>query len=355
MAPLKNLGRHSRQESAGLAYAFGSGFVAALIVNIILQNQSVVLFGSGLSLSALLAASVTLSALVGFMAGYRFSELSRRRPVKLRHKARKAVSVGALMFAYAAIAYLFVTAAVYGVMRQVGEVPLGPPAVIALVAATSMLGTYVVFLQATQLSTLKLVSLLSVFMFSGALASMLTTQDHTWWQIHFSQLGSSRGGMVSSYAFNLTMIIGGLIVALLADFILNDLEHIKHANPRYTAVRANIVRSLFIAIGVGMMGVGLVPYDQIRVIHDISANLTTASFAMLVVTLPWLMPMFSRVFFGASYLFVLAGGFCYWLALNLVISLTTMELLIILLFFSWLVLFIRQINAVYADEVHETD
>lgn len=350
--PGRKLGKHTHQESTGILFSFGSGLVWGLLANILLQNQSSVLFGGGLSVSALLAASATVSAVVGFGAGYRFSAYRTHRPKTTRHKLRKYVSVAALIFASAAIAYLTVTVATYAIAQFVGEIRIAAPAVIAMVATISMLSTYVVFLQATQLSTLKLVGFLTVFMASGALASMLTTQDHTWWQIHFSQLGSSRGGAVSSYAFNLTMIIGGLIVSLLADFILNDLQHIQHANPKYAAIRANVVRGLLIAVGVGMIGVGLVPYDRIRIVHDISANLTTASFAMLVVTLPWLMPMFSRVFFGASYVFVLAGVFCYWLALKLVISLTTMELLVILLFFSWLVLFIRQINAIYADEVH---
>lgn len=353
MSSLQKLGLHSRQESTGIAYAFGCGLVGALLVNILLQNQTVVLFGDGMSLGALLAAGVTLSAVVGFAAGYQFSAFRTHRPVKLRNRFRKYLSVSALMFAYAAIAYLLMTAASYAAMTRMGELTIVAPVVIALVAAFSMLSAYVVFLQATQLSTSKLVGLLSVFIFGGALASMFTTEDHTWWQIHFSQLGSSRGGLISSYAFNLTMIIGGLIVALLADFILTDLQHIQHANPKYAVVRANVVRGLFIAIGLGMIGVGLVPYDQIRIVHDISANLTTASFAMLVVTLPWLMPMFSRVFFAASYVFVLAAIFCYWLAINLIIGLTVMELLVILLFFAWLVLFIRQINAVYADEVHD--
>lgn len=89
-------------------------------------------------------------------------------------------------------------------------------------AVASGLAAYWTYLSVTSLTTPKLAALLVVFMSLTVLTSMATSQDPQWWQIHFSQLGTSND--VSSGLFNIALVIAGVFVATFAMYVHRDLS-----------------------------------------------------------------------------------------------------------------------------------
>lgn len=95
--------------------------------------------------------------------------------------------------------------------------------------------------------------LVALFLVAGSLASALSASDEQWWQQHFSALGaaSDRSGIL----FNFTLILTGVVLTALADFLTHDLqlwaEH--HGEPHW---KVTFMRVGLIALG-ALLGMGL--------------------------------------------------------------------------------------------------
>ena len=128
---------------------------------------------------------------------------------------------------------------------------------------------------------------------SGILASILTTPDPLWWQLHFSRLGTF--STFSSYAFNLTIIVAGLLVVLFG--VRLRVEMARHAGTAVLASRraAVFVPVLVVVIGAHLSLIGLVPVNINEFLHDRGSIGALLCFATILATSRWMLRGMHRV------------------------------------------------------------
>lgn len=218
----------------------------------------------------------------------------------------------------------------------------------AIVAVSVAVSSYVIYLASISTTTVRVSTLLALFLVSGALTSMVTAEDPQWWERHFSALGA--GSSLSSVAFNLTLIIAGIVIVSLADYIASDFERLKSNGTRHIKVKANAIRAILAVIGIFLACVGIFAYDTYPLVHNSTAGGMVIAFIALILALPYFVPSFSRSFFVLSYGLMLGLVFCYWLFDGIgYLNLTAFELIAAGIVFGWLVVFVRQIAADLTD------
>ena len=296
-----------------------------------------------------LACAAAAIAFLAFITGYSHALEQLQVTGRLR-RTRQALMVFVLAFIHAALVFLFIVALSNIVEKYLTNLTFDDTTFTVIAIAVVAIVFYLFFVLAASMNSYKLVGSLVAFLLSGILTSIITADNGSWWSIHFSALGA--GQTASSYTFNLTLTLGGVIVVGLADYIISDLQLTSDVKKeKYSSVRTNILRILFMAIGLCMIGVAVFPYDKFLMIHNMCGYGMAVIFGVLVITLPFLLPFFPRIFYAISYVFIGMDIFSYysWIGLGR-ISFTTFELVGSALFFVWIMLFIRQINAVCLDE-----
>lgn len=250
------------------------------------------------------------------------------------------VDLAALAFAHAVIALLSWTlVSVIFEQAFIGAEVFGIP-VIVLSGAVAAVTGYVAFYSATHMDLQLLAVVLAVFLVEGIIASMLTATDPLWWQEHLSALGVT--GDISSLAFNLTLIVAGLIVTTLARAATTQI-------PTAGAHGTIRVRLSLILIGVFLGFVGVFPVDNWFIVHTAFASGMAVVYAVLVIRLPVWIPGISRYFVYLGWIFLLvvvALGVFYATGYY---TLTAVELVAGTLVFTWIILFIRSAAALQVD------
>lgn len=296
-----------------------------------------------------LAISVAVVAFIVFVFTFNYFRSTNKRTPTFFLKVRMIIATIALAFAHAAIGFLLVIAIVTVLVHETPGLIASPLMIIGITAALAGVTTYVVYIQSVRMEIDSLAGLLMIFIISGSVASMATAGDTNWWQHHLSALGA--GQTLSSYTFNLTMVVGGVIVALLADMIADMFSSIQKVSKHEQVIRSNIIRLAFFIAGLGMIGVGFITIAENRLIHDISANMMSVSMGVVVVLLPWLVPIISRTFTIFSYLMLITVVGAYALSLQYGLGVLAFELVAGAALFAWMILFVRQIRAIYHDKV----
>ncbi|MFF2053424.1 DUF998 domain-containing protein [Leifsonia sp. NPDC058194] len=212
-----------------------------------------------------------------------------------------------------------------------------------LVATAAAVSAYYVFLSAVKMNPLLLSTVLAVFLVLGALTSMITASDPHWWKENLSALGMTDD--ISGMAFNLTVIVAGVLVTAIARYATGSPGADDRA-PTRGEVR---VRTALIVIGVMLTCVGLFPVNQFLLIHNTVATGMALVFCALVIGLRWLLPEMPRAFIllGWAFLVVIAV-----VAVLFAIgdyNLTAVELVAAVLIFSWIIVFLRITTATSAD------
>lgn len=211
-----------------------------------------------------------------------------------------------------------------------------------LVATAAAVSAYYVFLSASKMNPLLLSTVLAVFLVLGAVTSMLTASNPHWWEQNLSALGMTRD--LSSMAFNLTVIVAGVLVTAIARYVTGT-----GSADRLPSRGALWVRGALIVIGVMLACVGLFPVNRFFLIHNTVATGMALVFCALVIGLRWLLPTMPRAFIvlGWAFLVVIA-----WVAVLFAIgdyNLTAVELVAAVLIFSWIIVFLRITTATTAD------
>ncbi|GAB3600411.1 DUF998 domain-containing protein [Microbacterium tumbae] len=241
----------------------------------------------------------------------------------------------AIAFAHAAIACL----GWIGIAELLERSFIGAPVFAfpgaVLVSVAFALTAYVCFLSAVALTPLVLSLVLAVFLVVGAFAAMLASSDPSWWKDNLSALGMSTNH--SSFAFNITLIIAGVMVTTISRYATAGLPVADPAARRGRAV----VRSGLILMGIFLALVGVFPVDEFFLVHNTVATGMAVVFAVVVVGLPWFLAGIPRVFvvFGWAYVLVIAL-----LAVLFAVgyyNLTAVELIAAILIFSWIIVFLR--------------
>lgn len=259
---------------------------------------------------------------------------------------RRSVDVVAISAGMTTLAYFSVLATAR--LFQLGFIgltvdPIGG-AVLAGSAAAAL--TYAAVLAGSRVSAESLAVMATLVLVTGTTASMLTTPDQAWWQLHFSQLGNV--AELSGYRFNLALIITGAVLTVLAGFVGHDIESGLGARgqPRPGLVKA--LTTLFTAMGLGLAIAGFVP-DAVSVPVHVGAASGTIVVFMAFVVLLLTVPGLPREVAVVS-LCVVAGvvvAALLWVPIGYY-NLTGTEFVAAALLFGWLTMFVRAMGA-YAN------
>jgi len=221
---------------------------------------------------------------------------------------------------------------------------LYPTPAMLLAAAVTGLSAYLGFVVGTNLSAGQLSLVLAVFLVVGMVTAMLSADDPQWWQMNLSALGITHD--ISSLTFNLTLIVSGVIVTTIARVGTASVP----ARTRTERTRRTIVRAMFVLLGLLLACVGIFPVDRFFLLHNTVATGMAVAYGVLVIGLPWLMPQMPKVFLVLGYVFagvVVALAILFFVG---VYNLTAVELVAAVMIFAWIILFLRNVQALSVRE-----
>lgn len=332
-------------ESKAIYYAFLCFIVTGIATAFLFYGHGIPLFGR-VSIGVTASFFGFIGAFAAYFLSAQWQRLSPRNKhsqvyVKWAHDTYTNLSL-ALVFALVALLLLA------GTFRLLQDAFSGLAfdswSAAALTAAAVAAAGYIAFLGAAEMNASRLSILLAVFLVAGVMTSMITAEYPYWWQYHFSYLGA--GGTFSSRAFNLSLIIGGGVIAALSDYVASDFANMKTPARITRTAKVNLVRTVLVGIGICLALVGIFAFDTSPTIHKLAAGMMAILFIALVCALPFVAPVFSRAFYQLSFTLVAALIIGYVL-FDVVgyLNLTAFELLAASVIFTWIVLFIRQIGA----------
>ncbi len=182
-----------------------------------------------------------------------------------------------------------------------------------------------------EIPTMHLAGLVLVVLVGGILASILTTSDPLWWQLHFSQLGTFHD--LSAAFFNNTLKVGGSLVVVYAVRVRRDLRRLgRRAGRRGAPTSAAFFLTV---IGVNLALVGCIPLNTNKDLHDKVAGMMVLGFAALLLTSPFLLHRLpKRLVISTSvvFVFLFAGA---WLFVTATINLALFEVIAFSAMFAW--------------------
>ena len=328
-------------ESSALLVGAGAFVAGTLVAVLVFWGREVPISGRGSigDFAAIGGAVVAMAAFV-FGSALRRAQARRDEPTGTTRARLHWFDIAALTLAHGVIAMLgwaglasvlsdsFIGASLYAASA-------GVLAGVAL-AATA----YVAYLSAVNLTPMLLSLVLALFLTVGALASMLSATDPLWWQKNLSTLGISDD--FSARAFNVTLIIAGVMVTTIAHYATAFLPSSTEPEAR----GRSRVRFMLVLIGVLLACVGIFPVDEFLELHNISATGMAIVYVVMVVSLRRLLPSLPQIFILLGYVYV---GVIVVLAIFFITgyyNLTAVELVAAVLIFSWVILFLRNTGAV---------
>lgn len=251
----------------------------------------------------------------------------------------------ALSIAHAVIALLGWTG-LADILEQsfIGAVVYAVPGALLFGVALAITA-YVSFLSSVRMTPMLLSLVLAVFLVVGVITAMLSASDPEWWQENLSALGMTDD--ISALAFNLTLIIAGAIVTIVARYATAALPD---GTPDERRGR-DIVRYALVLIGVLLACVGIFPVDEFLLVHNTVATGMAVVYTVIVIRLPQFLPSMPRVFVILGWVYV---GVIVLLGVFFAVgyyNLTAVELVAGVLIFSWIILFLRNTGSVAARRV----
>lgn len=243
--------------------------------------------------------------------------------------------IAAIALAHAVIAMLSWIAIADVMARSFVDALVFPLSAAVLAGVATAVTAYVVFLSAVNLTPILLSLVLAVFLLVGAVTSMLSASDPHWWHKNLSTLGMTDD--LSGNAFNLTLIIAGVLVTTIANYATAGLPAATELERRHR----RFVRVSLILIGILLGCVGLFSLDVSLALHNLSATGMAIVYTVLVVRLRTLIPTTPTVFLWLGYVFVGVIAVLVVFFMTGYYNLTAVELILAVLVFSWLIVFMR--------------
>lgn len=328
------------REGRGLLAAILGAVGGAIAETLVFPAPRAPLWGeSSVGVVAALSSAVLGGAV--FAAAY---VLANRGTVRwrLRGRLRRILDLTGLTFTAAGVALLLVSS-VYAVLQLAfRDLDLDRASATAIAAATVGAFCYALVALAEEITSTRLATLLGLFLIAGTFGAMLNADDPSWWQHNFSTLGM--GGASSASLFNLTVIVAGLVLVTLADYLTIDLRpRLRQATLRRRSVL--VVRVLLVAVGLCLVGVGVVPVSVSVAAHNAFAYTLLAGFGVLIVAAPILLDDLSPSFGTTSIVF---AGILVVVALLFwpigYFNLTAVEFIAVLVVFTWVIAFTRSVQ-----------
>lgn len=178
---------------------------------------------------------------------------------------------------------------------------------------------------------------------AGAVTSGLMTKDVRWMNWHFSRLGE--GGTISSVIFNVTLLISAMFMFTLGSKLSDSISRISDVADIDINRAKTIIRRAFNAATVCLVGVAFFPFDRFPAIHNIFGYSMLFIFLALCINMQKILPIFSRPFYIYGRSIILCAILCYILFLAAkTITLLTVEFIMVMLLYVWLLLFIKGIH-----------
>ena len=262
------------------------------------------------------------------------------------HRSRLGAAVELIDSRAIAVAHAVVVLLLWTVLSDVLARSFQDAQVFAI-PATLLVGTaaavtgYYVFLAAANMNPLLLSAVLAVFLVVGALTSMLTASNPHWWKQNLSVLGITDDW--SSTAFNITVIVGGVLVTAIARYATDSGQGRRPSRGELQ------VRAALLIIGTMLACVGLFPVDRFFLLHNTAATGMAVVFCVLAVGIRWAMPHLPRTFYLLGWAFI---GVIALVTLFFAVgyyNLTAVELVAAVLIFSWIIVFLRVSVAARSD------
>ncbi len=327
-------------EAAGLIAA-GIALAGSIGLLILLLRTTPVPIQGGDSVSAGSQLMVLLTGLITVPIVYLRSPRAKRQG-----GWRRALSTIILTLTIAFTAAMLVSALFAIFAIALPAVQLDIPSAIGIGAVLAALAAYFIVGLVANLATTQVATLLSVFLVGGVLGAILSATASDWFLHNFSTLGISTPESASS--FNSTLVLAGLLVVTLADFVATDLH--DWMGDEFSRRRIAFVRWWLVGSGIAMMGVGLIPLNVNHLAHSILARVMMGLFAVLIIVLPFLVPRLPVTFKIASYAaLALIGGVAALMVVGY-FNLTVVEFLATVILFVWLTLFVRTVAAGADDQ-----
>jgi hypothetical membrane protein len=211
------------------------------------------------------------------------------------------------------------------------------------------LTAFAVFLSAIHLTPLRVSLILALFLVLGIFTAMLSASDPHWWKENLSALGMTDD--LSSKAFNITLIISGVLVTTIAHIVTLAIP----ANTQKEIRGRKRIGFALALIGVLLACVGIFPVDDFMTAHNISAVGMVIIFVTLIVTLKNLLPGAPKVFLLLGYVYVGIIGLIAIAFITGYYNLTAVEIIAGVLVFSWILSFLRNTDAIAAAESSSGD
>jgi len=204
------------------------------------------------------------------------------------------------------------------------------------------------------MTTARMAGSLCAFLVLGVFTAMLTSTDPYWWQLNFSALGA--GDSAASAMFNLTLLVGGILITALAHYLTEELAagplvRVDAATPIVAARRVAGLRGGLVLIGILLALVGVISVDELEPVHIAVATGMLVVWGIVVFRLHKLVPGLARGFVILGYVFfaiIVAAVAAFFTGYY---NLTAVELLGFALIFTWLYLLVRNISAAARDAV----
>lgn len=217
---------------------------------------------------------------------------------------------------------------------------------IATLIAGLFAGTvaYGLFNLSTNVSSLQVVAVLISFLVTGLFTSMTTNSNPEWWRENFSSLGIPTSN--TFFVFNLTLIISGVLMVVLVDYLFRDLgDAIPQSAPSVHGT--SVLRVALMLLAASLAGIGAFPFVSstlLAPLHDVCAYAMVVLFVVIALSISKLVPGFTPSFYSFSRLFG-AGQIALLLMYVVVhyLTLTALELLTFLVFAAWLTVFFKAV------------
>jgi hypothetical protein len=338
----------STRESFSLAAALIGFVVGTFVGTVTLPRPTAPIFGQGSVADIAAVTGAVLSAVV-FGVAMVLSQARRGVHWRLRLRlVRRVIDGTGLTLLHAAISLLAVAGAFWVFGQAFQRLELDPAAGSICVGMAGAVVCYLAGSSATSMRTSYLSVLIAIYLAMGAMSSALNASNPVWWQTHFSSLGAA--GDFSGVTFNFTLVLTGVVLTTLADYLTHDLSlwAEAHAVPER---RVQVVRVGFVLLGIMLALVGLVPVNVNFTAHNTIAYGLVGVFAGLLVAIPLLFPQLSQAFNLATIFIAVL------LLINVVLhmlvgylNVTAFEMIGVSTMFVWLVLLIRTINAAVDDQ-----
>ena len=344
-----NLDQPRTREQLSLALG-ACGALIGVICSLVFLPERTPLVGDGSlrHIGSIVASAVTGVAFLVTMILNDNPGLPRRRRIAW---FRRALDIVGLTTVHAGLAFLLGRGVFWTFSGAFVGLLLDRGSTAFVMALTCAVAGYAAAGSAARLSTESLAKLMGVFMVAGAMASALSSSDPAWWHEHFSALGTVWD--LSGFWFNFTLIVSGLVLITLADFLTHDLRLWSQIIGR-KPWRVRAIWFGFVLLGLAVGLVGSIPVNVNLTWHTRAAYGAAYVFAALVLAVPVLVGNMPKSFVAVSIVVVtiiIVGGK---LRSSAYITTTGFEMIAVGMVFLWLLLLVRTVAATLQELTFKT-